>query len=594
MKRFLFSFAVAFLTFISVAQTQQEMAEVFREAQTPYKYGLVVVPKDEHHMTDCPTVFRMNDRWYMTYVIFDGKGYETWLSESDDLLHWKEVGCLLSFQQDTWDKQQRAGFPALLNWNWNENPQTLGTEGGCYWMGYFGGENKGYEAQPLSISMAYTDARKFEQKLKEGNPHLAWETLGKPVLSPQDSTVQWWETGTHYKPLVYRDTARTLGHEYLLYYNAYGRHPETGLGAERIGIALSDDLVHWQRYAGNPVFHHETKGTITGDAQIVLFRPQSDKQKPLYVMFYFRAFDPTRTYKAYNTFSCSYDLVHWEDWQGEDLIYPTAAYDELFSHKTFILKWQGVVYHFFCAVDNDMRRGIAVATSRDFGQSPLHFYHPFRLGNGFTDHAVLQSNRESVVWGEAMPGRNITVRLNGEAYQAVADGHGLWQVKLAPHKASCQPYILTACCEGEPDTLKLQDLVFGDVWMVTGLSADSANLHRLSVNAKKFQVRTLTPPKQGDWQAWTLPASSSSKEAVKLAKKKPVGIISATTPGAKLKSWTSDNGKWSKILLKPMAPYTVKGILWYDAPLPASADELEQVQSYLKQALQSSEADFQK
>ena len=90
-------------------------------------------------------------------------------------------------------------------------------------------------------------------------------------------------------------------------------------------------------------------------------------------MFYFRAFDPSRTYKAYNTFSCSYDLIHWEDWQGADLIYPTEDYDNLFSHKTFILKWRGVVYHFFCAVDKKNRRGIAVATSKDFGQSELHF-----------------------------------------------------------------------------------------------------------------------------------------------------------------------------------------------------------------------------
>ena len=373
MKNILLSLAGILLSVAAAAQTQEEMAQVYADAQTPYKYGLVVAPKDLQHKTDCPTVFRMNDRWYMTYVIFDGTGYETWLSVSDDLLHWEEVGCVLPFRQGTWDQQQRAGFPALLNWNWNDNPQTLGTRKGRYWMSYFGGENKGYEAQPLSIGMAYTNARKFRKKLRQGDPDLAWEVLDAPILSPQDSLVQWWETKTHYKPLVYEDPARTLGFRYVLYYNAYGTHPETGLGAERIGIALSNDLQHWQRYDGNPVFHHETKGTITGDAQIVLFRPKSGQQKPLYVMFYFRAFDPSRTYKAYNTFSCSYDLVHWEDWQGKDLIYPTEDYDNLFSHKTFILKWQGVVYHFFCAVDKKNRRGIAVATSKDFGQSELHF-----------------------------------------------------------------------------------------------------------------------------------------------------------------------------------------------------------------------------
>lgn len=584
MKHFFFSLIGSLAACTSMAQSQQEMAEVYQSAQTPYKYGLVVTPKDETHMTDCPTVFRMNDRWYMTYVIFDGKGYETWLSESDDLLHWNEVGCILPFRTGTWDQQQRAGFPALLNWNWNNNSHTLEVQDGRYWMSYFGGENKGYEAQPLSIGMAYTEASTFEQKLKQGQTDLAWDVLDAPVLSPQDTSVQWWETGTHYKPLVYHDTARTLGHEYLLYYNAYGRHPETQLGAERIGLAYSDDLVHWQRYNGNPVFHHETKGTITGDAQIVQFRPATATQKPLYVMFYFRAFDPTRTYQAYNTFSCSYDLIHWEDWQGNDLIYPTEDYDDLFSHKTFILKWQGVVYHFFCAVDKDMRRGIAVATSKDFGKSSLHFYHPFRLGNGFTDHAVLQANQEAVVWGEAMPERKVTLQLNQEVYTAIADGHGFWQVNLPARKPSHRTYELTAFCEGESDTLRCSDLVFGHVWFVTGISADTANLQRLGIRASKYQVRTLTPPKKGEWQRWSI--TSGSK------KQKPIGIISATAPGAKLKSWTSDNGKWSKVLLKPMVPYTVQGILWYDAATASSAADVEQVQKYLIQKLSVPQATF--
>ena len=579
----------------AVAQTQREMAAVYEAAQTPYKYGLVVVPKDGQHMTDCPTVFRMAGRWYMTYVIFDGRGYETWLSVSDDLLHWQEVGCLLPFRAAGWDRQQRAGFPALLGWDWDDSDHTPGRQDGRYWMSCFGGENKGYEAQPLSIGMAWTDADAFERKLLAGRrDSLEWQMLDRPVLSPSDSTAQWWEKGTHYKPLVYRDPERTLGHEYVLYYNAYGRHPESGLGAERIGLALSDDLLHWSRFAGNPVFSHETKGTITGDAQIVRFRKGSATEPPLYAMFYFRAFDPSRPYKAYNTFSCSHDLVHWVDWQGDDLIHPTEAYDDLFSHKTFILKWQGVVYHFFCAVDRDSRRGIAVATSVDFGRSEVHFPHPFRFGNGFTDHVVLQSGEGTLLWGEAKPGRAVTVRLGRESYTATADGHGQWQVPLRRHRASSRSYTLSAVCEGEPDTLRLADVVFGDVWLATGLSADTANLARLGLPADsarlgelvagKYQLRTLTPPKKGDWPTWTVVGKVTGK---------PLGIISATAPGSKLKSWTSGSGKWSRILLKPLSPFAVKGILWYGAPsVPTAPDALRSVRDYLRSTLQSPAAEF--
>ena len=71
---------------------QERMEQIFEEAKTPYKYGLVVAPEDNHHKIDCPTVFCQGDKWLMTYVVYngkggtDGRGYETWLAESDNLL----------------------------------------------------------------------------------------------------------------------------------------------------------------------------------------------------------------------------------------------------------------------------------------------------------------------------------------------------------------------------------------------------------------------------------------------------------------------------------------------------------------------------
>ena len=105
---------------------------------------------------------------------------------------------------------------------------------------------------------------------------------------------------------------------------------------------------------------------ITGDAQI-------QKMGDLYVMFYFGAFWKGKPYAAFNRFVCSYDLVHWTDWTGDDLIVPSEPYDNLFAHKSFVVKYKGVVYHFYCAVNGHDRRGIAVATSRDMGRSSLQF-----------------------------------------------------------------------------------------------------------------------------------------------------------------------------------------------------------------------------
>lgn len=98
---------------------QSRMAAIYEQVKTPYKYGLVVAPATNSYKIDCPTVFRKNGKWYMTYVIYngsngtDGRGYETWLATSDDLLHWTTKGRILSFRQNGWDRNQRGGFPAL-------------------------------------------------------------------------------------------------------------------------------------------------------------------------------------------------------------------------------------------------------------------------------------------------------------------------------------------------------------------------------------------------------------------------------------------------------------------------------------------------
>src|SRR4051794_23938822 len=84
-----------------------KMREIYNEVKTPYKYGLVMVPEDEQHKMDCPTIFREGKFWYMTYLVYSGRGYETWLAKSKDLLNWENKGRLLSFgDAGKWDDNQ--------------------------------------------------------------------------------------------------------------------------------------------------------------------------------------------------------------------------------------------------------------------------------------------------------------------------------------------------------------------------------------------------------------------------------------------------------------------------------------------------------
>ncbi len=52
------------------------------------------------------------------------------------------------------------------------------------------------------------------------------------------------------------------------------------------------------------------------------------------------------------------------DWDGADLVAPSEAYDKRYAHKPWVIKWDGVVYHFYNAVGSS-GRVIALVTSKD-------------------------------------------------------------------------------------------------------------------------------------------------------------------------------------------------------------------------------------
>src|SRR4030042_4240917 len=129
------------------------MQKIYEEIKTPYKYGLVLVPEDKSKKIDCPTIFHKDNKWYMTYFIFDGRGYETWLASSNDLLKWEIKGKVLAFTDSTdWDDDQKAGYPSLQDPKWGGSYK-LNIFDGKYWMPYFGGSSKGYERGLLSAGM---------------------------------------------------------------------------------------------------------------------------------------------------------------------------------------------------------------------------------------------------------------------------------------------------------------------------------------------------------------------------------------------------------------------------------------------------------
>ncbi|MFT3784933.1 MAG: sialate O-acetylesterase [Tepidisphaeraceae bacterium] len=85
----------------------------------------------------------------------------------------------------------------------------------------------------------------------------------------------------------------------------------------------------------------------------------------------------------------------------------------------------------------------------------------------FTDHMVIQREKPVILWGKADAGEKVTVSFAGQTRQATADVDGRWRLSLDAVPASTQGRTLTV--KGN-NTVTLQDVLVGDVWLCSGQS----------------------------------------------------------------------------------------------------------------------------
>ena len=85
----------------------------------------------------------------------------------------------------------------------------------------------------------------------------------------------------------------------------------------------------------------------------------------------------------------------------------------------------------------------------------------------FSDRMILQREKPVAVWGEAAPGAQITVSVQGVSAAAAADEAGRWRVTLAPLTAS---FAETLTVSDGTDTLTIDDVQVGEVWLAGGQS----------------------------------------------------------------------------------------------------------------------------
>lgn len=227
------------------------------------------------------------------------------------------------------------------------------------------------------------------------------------------------------------------------------------------------------------------------------------------------------------------------------------------------------------------------------------------------DNMVLQRNAPAAIWGWADKGEKVTVRFAGRQKSTTAGDEGRWAVSLDAMPASDAGRDLTI--SGGSNTLVLKNVLVGEVWLCSGQSnmeytmmkqskfahaLRSSGLDSVALKAERnsfirlFLVkRDLTKPDGGGVNKGWNEAEGEALRAFSaagyfFAKKLyeelhvPVGMIASSVSGSAIEPWMageavkdsvrqslsvdeSKPGKFYTGMIKPLAPFTVKGFLWY-------------------------------
>ena len=312
---------------------------------TPYKLNRFVLLGSGHPgdfdsvSVDCPFVFTHGGRFYMTYVAFDGIGYQTGLAGSPDLINWTKGGCILARDPSS----PVTKYNIAMNWIIRENdlhsPGKLTSIHGEFLGAYHAYPNSGYEQGAAVIGLCRSkDLRHWQ--------------IDPPCLRPEDGAA--WEHGGLYKPCLLRYRGK-----YYLFYNAKNR---TDRGwHEQTGVATSPDLQTWTRYSDNPVIRNGPPGSL--DSRFAS-DPCVLKNGREWALYYFGLDDRG---VARDLVATSQDLLHVSKCSDVMVdVGPPGSIDSAYAHKASMIAHQGVLYHFYCAVSRKNGkeiRGISVARS---------------------------------------------------------------------------------------------------------------------------------------------------------------------------------------------------------------------------------------
>ena len=328
-------------------------ADTLKQWSAPYRNWHyyphhVILPKpnvkgfEGVHKTDVPTVFQIegDKRWYMTFIGFDGKGYQSFVAESDDLVHWKNMRLAMGYGPVNSFDHGGVVLGAFLYADYDiKAPRILKKHKGKYWSLYGAYPRQGgYELRPGYEGVASSGGGITWQRAKQ-----------EPILSVHQADCGKWENSCIYQPWLVEHEGK-----YFNFYNAADG------SIEQMGLALSDDLLNWKRYKHNPVIPNGPKGSynqkFSSDGKVFW-------DEDHWVNFLFGVCAGG----AHVMVAFSRDLYHWT--VDPDPIYKSggnpSGLDKQYAHKISLV-WNPTnktYYMFYNAVGNK-GRGIGLITSK--------------------------------------------------------------------------------------------------------------------------------------------------------------------------------------------------------------------------------------
>jgi sialate O-acetylesterase len=209
-----------------------------------------------------------------------------------------------------------------------------------------------------------------------------------------------------------------------------------------------------------------------------------------------------------------------------------------------------------------------------------------KLPTVIDSHMVVQRDAPIVIWGSADAGEKVTVTMGDASAEAAAGDNGKWSVSLPARKADGKAHSIAVAGK---NTIKLEDVLIGEVWVGSGQSnmewqlkstneAAEAIAAAKHPNIRLFHVPKVQKPEAADdvvadWKVCT-PENIPAFSAVlyyygrKLHEELdvPVGLINSSWGGSPIEPWTVKDGKGGGMyngMIAPLTSFSIRGAIWY-------------------------------